>query len=261
MALRVRSLLGKYRLLHRIGEGGYAVVFAAFDTIEGTKVALKVPLDNAPADEVSRFRKEIRLTMKLDHPHILPIRNADEIDGRLVAAYPLGEESLDRRLHRRIARRTAFGIGEQLLDALAYAHGRRVMHRDVKPGNVILFPGNQVRLGDFGLARTVSSGTVAASGAGTLGYMAPEQALGSPSFRSDVFCVGLILYRMLAGVVPSWPFQWPLPKHAKLARTVSPEFVVFLERAIQVQHRKRFPNCAAMLVAYRRLPEIRALRK
>lgn len=251
MALRVRSRVGKYRIVSRLAVGGFAEVYAAFDTIQCQRVALKVQRKNAPRDEVELFRKEIRLMSRLDHPNVLPILNADEIDGRLMVAHPLGEESLDWRLQRRMAVDKIHDIFEQLLEALAYAHAKRIMHCDVKPANVILFDGTDARLSDFGLARHARK-TVVASGSGTLGYMSPEQAMGRPSFRSDVFSAAMILYRMLTGELPEWPFRWPLPAHAKLRRKASAAQIAFLRRCLQVDHRKRYANAGTMLRMYHR---------
>ena len=257
--LRTRSRLGKYRILGRIATGGFADVYRALDTVEGVHVALKIPTEHpVSSDVLSTFRKEIRLTARLEHPNILPIKNADVIDGRLVIAAPLGDESLADRIARRMARSTILSFGEQLLDALAYAHDRSIAHCDVKPDNIILFPNNRLRLGDFGLAR-ISLKTVLASGSGTLGYMAPEQAMGKPSVRSDVFSVGLVLYRMLAGVVPDWPFSWPLQRADVLEKKANPALVRLIRKALQVDHRKRFADAGEMLEAYRRaLPAARS---
>ncbi len=249
MPLRARTRLGKYRIVRHIASGGFGSVYEARDTIENIRVALKVLPKDAKASDRDLMRREIRLMVRLDHPNILPIKNADEINSRLVVATPLGVESLHERMRRRMGAKTALDMFEQMLQALAYAHDRRIVHRDVKPDNVILFPGNVAKLGDFGLAKHAQR-TLWGTGAGTLGYMAPEQAMGRPSLRSDVFCVGLVLYRMLAGELPDWPFTWPLPGNAKLRTKVSPRLVTFLRRALEVDQRKRYANAGAMLRAY-----------
>lgn len=256
--LRARSRLGKYRILAHIAEGGFADVYSAMDTVEGVKVALKIPPGHPTASELESFRKEVRLTAKLEHPNILSIKNADVIDGRLVVAYPLGDQSLADRLTRRIGHVRKLSYGEQLLEALAYAHQRRIVHCDVKPDNIILFGPERIRLGDFGLAR-ISFKTVVASGSGTLGFMAPEQAMGRPSVRSDVFSAGLVLYRLFGGKVPEWPFRWPLPGHEKLERNLTPGMVRLIRKALQVDARRRFADAGEMLTRYKRiLPAARA---
>jgi serine/threonine protein kinase len=250
MRLRTRSRLGKYRIVAYRDSGAFTDVYEAFDTIERINVALKVPSQNAQgADMEAAFLKEIRLNAGLDHPNVLPVKNAEMIDGRLVIVHPLGIESLADRLQRRMAVGTALDFGRQMLDALAYAHHRRVLHLDVKPENIILFAENRLRLADFGLAR-VAVRTVRGSGSGTLGYMAPEQAMGRPSFRSDVFSAGLILYRMLAGELPEWPFTWPLPGSTRLRRNVPREFADFLRRALHPVHRHRYADAGTMLQAF-----------
>ena len=259
---KARQLVGKYRIRRRIGEGAFATVYHAFDTIEGVQVALKVPhrefIDREMLDVI---RKEVRLTARLDHPNILPLRNAMVSHGHLVIASPLGEQSLASRLRYRISARTALDYAGQLLDALAYAHEQRIIHCDIKPDNIILFDDGRVRLADFGIAKVaMRTRTVLGSGAGTVGYMAPEQAMGKPSFRSDVFSMGLVLYRMFSGELPEWPFDWPAPGTERLRRTLSRDFVAFLRRAIELRERKRFRDGVQMFDAFEEL-ESRAIRK
>jgi len=242
--------LGKYRIGKRLGTGGFATVYQARDTVEGVPVALKVPhVDLVHGSALEDFRREIRLTASLEHPNILSLKNADVVDGRLVVAYPLGDETLGDRMRRRIAVSTCLDLIGQMLAALAYAHSRRVIHCDVKPENLILFHGNRLRLTDFGIAR-VALRTMPASGSGTVGYVAPEQAMGKPSFRSDVFSAGLVAFRLLSGQLPEWPFEWPLPGTARLRQKVPATFVKFLQRALRVDHRKRFRDGAAMASAF-----------
>jgi len=261
-ALKARRMLGKYRIRRRIGDGAFATVYEAYDTIEGIAVALKVPhLDHLEKDSLSAIHREVRLTARLEHENILPLRNAMMIDGYFVIATPLGEQSLTDRLRYRLGPKTALSYTEQLLDALAYAHEVRVIHCDIKPDNVILFPEGQARLADFGIAKVaLRTRTIMGSGQGTVGYIAPEQAMGKPSFRSDVFSMGLLIYRMFAGELPAWPFDWPLPGAERLRRTVSRDFISFLRRSIEVHERKRFRDGVQMQKAFQAVAP-RALRR
>ena len=260
-ALKARQMLGKYRIRRRIGAGAFATVYEAYDTIEGMPVALKVPhLDQIDRDSLKLIHREVRLTARLEHENILPLRNAMTIDGYFVIATPLGEHTLTDRLRYRLGPKTALSYTEQLLDALAYAHEVRVIHCDIKPDNVILFPGGLARLADFGIAKVaLRTRTIMGSGQGTVGYIAPEQAMGKPSFRSDVFSMGLLIYRMFAGELPAWPFDWPLPGAERLRRTVSRDFVSFLRRSIEVHERKRFRDGVQMQKAFQAVAP-RALR-
>lgn len=251
--VRVRQVLGKYRIERRMGEGGFATVYQARDSIEGVRVALKIPHPYLVNSELlDDFRHEVRMAAQLDHPNILPLKSADVIDGHFVVAYPLGERTLGARLQKRISLALAIEFAEQMLDAVAYAHDLKIIHCDIKPDNLIVFPGNHLMLADFGLAK-VAQRTIHASGSGTIGYCAPEQAMGKPSFRSDVFALGLILYRMLSGQLPEYPFAWPPPGYDRLRRHAHRDLVEMVRRAIEVDPRKRFPHAGAMLAALRRV--------
>ena len=260
-ALKNRRRLGKYRIRRRVGAGAFATVYEAYDTIEGISVALKIPHpDQVEKESLNQIHKEVRLTARLDHDNVLALRSAMMIDGHFVIATPLGEQTLTDRLRYRLGPKTALSYTEQLLDALAYAHEQRVIHCDIKPDNVILFPENHIRLADFGIAKvSLRTRTIVGSGQGTVGYIAPEQAMGKPSFRSDVFSMGLLIYRMFGGVLPEWPFDWPLPGADRLRRTVSRDFIAFLRRSIEVRERKRFRDGVQMQRAFEKVAP-RALR-
>ncbi|REJ70388.1 MAG: hypothetical protein DWQ31_01200 [Planctomycetota bacterium] len=257
--MKTRQLLGKYRIEKKLGEGGFAMVYRALDTIEGVRVALKIPHPQFTTREfLEAFRHEVRLAAKLKHPRILPVKNAEFINGHFVIAMPLGEQTLDDRLMYRMARAAALDYAEQTLEAVAFAHSHRVIHCDIKPENLIIFPDNTLMLTDFGIAK-ISHRTVAASGSGTIGYMSPEQAMGKPSFRSDVFSIGLLLYRMLTGTLPTWPFTWPPLGYDRLRGRQHPDLIQFLRRAIEVEPRKRFKDADQMYRAFQRIKP-RALR-
>ena len=249
--LRARQKLGKYRIVSRIASGPLADVYEAADTIHRTRVALKLP----KTDQYTReddFLREVQIATKLKHPNILSVQDASFIDGRFVIAIELGTESLADRMERRISTRHAIDIADQALAALAYAHQKKVIHCDIKPENFILFPGNRLKLADFGFAK-ISLRTLKASGSGTIDYIAPEQAMGRPKFQSDVFSIGLVLYRLFSGYLPEWPFKWPMAGFDRLRARVSPEFANLLRKAIQLDPGDRFRDCDEMYAAFRKV--------
>lgn len=252
--LRIKSRLGKYRIEARLMEGTYSNVYRAYDTIEGHRIALKIPHPHLADDAfLEGFRKEARLGSSIQHPHILSLKDASIIDDHFVMAYPLGTESLSDRLARRVSSANLELIIEHCLEGLAELHSRRIIHCDIKPENFIIFPGPTVKLADFGIAR-LALRTINASGSGTLGYMAPEQAMGKPSFRSDVFAMGLLLYKMITGHVPEYPFKWPPPELARLRRKAHPAFIAIIRKALEPEPRRRFADGQALHRAFMNLP-------
>lgn len=250
--LKRRQRLGQYRIDRHIATGGFASVYAATDTVSGLKVALKVLHAAADDESMTGLKHEVRIASKLEHPNILSVRTAGMVDDRFVIVTGLAEESLDARLTRRLARQNALEIADGLLAGLSEAHRQKIVHCDIKPENVLLFPGGQVKLGDFGLAR-LALRSLDASGSGTVGFMAPEQALGRPTLRSDVFSAGLVIWKMVAGAVPHWPFEWPFPGADRARRGFSRDFIAFLRKAIEVDQRKRFASCVPMHREFLRL--------
>jgi serine/threonine-protein kinase len=248
---RARQKLGKYRILGRIASGPLADVYKAADTIHKTRVALKIPKAGSDISD-DDFLREVQLAFRLDHPNILKVQDASYIDDHFVIAMELGTESLADRIVRRTSMASALEIAEQALAALAHAHGRKIIHCDVKPENFILFPGNRLKLADFGFAK-VSLRTLKASGSGTIDYIAPEQAMGRPKFQSDVFSAGLVLYRLFSGTLPEWPFKWPLAGNEKLEARVRPELAEILRRAIQLDPGDRYRNAIEMHEAFEKL--------
>ncbi|HNP35453.1 MAG TPA: serine/threonine-protein kinase [Woeseiaceae bacterium] len=249
--LKARQKIGKYKIISRIAAGPLAEVYAAKDTIQKQQVALKIPTrsHNIGDDE---FLHEVRVATKLQHPNILAVLNASYIDDRFVIAMELGEKSLADRLERRISTARAMELAGQAIAALAYAHEHKIIHCDIKPENFILFPNNQLKLADFGFAK-VSLRTLKASGSGTVDYIAPEQAMGRPKFQSDVFSLGLVLYRMFSGSLPEWPFEWPLKGYQQLKARVRPEFIELLKKSIQLDPSKRYADAIQMKADFDRL--------
>jgi len=249
--LRARQKLGKYRILGRIASGPLADVYRATDTIHKTRVALKIPKPGAVSSEED-FLHEVQVAFKLDHPNILKVQDASYIDGHFVIAMELGVESLADRIVRRTSIASALEIAEQALAALAHAHAKKIIHCDVKPENFILFPGNRLKMADFGFAK-ISLRTLKASGSGTIDYIAPEQAMGRPKFQSDVFSVGLVLHRLFSGKLPEWPFKWPLAGNERLQARVRPELSEMLRKAIQLDPTDRYRNAIEMYAAFEKL--------
>ena len=246
--LKARQRLGKYRILGRIATGPLANVYRAQDTIQKIKVALKIPKADDATDH-EEFLHEVQVATKLKHPNILTVMNASYIDDQFVIAMELGDESLADRIERRISTARALDLAGQALASMAHAHAHKIIHCDIKPENFILFPDNQLKLADFGFAK-LNLRTLKASGSGTIDYIAPEQAMGRPKFQSDVFSLGLVIYRLLSGSLPEWPFEWPLKGQDKLTKRVRPELVEVLRQAIQLDPKQRYRDAVQMQAAF-----------
>jgi dienelactone hydrolase len=207
------SLPGRYQVEGELGSGGMALVYRAHDVRHGRQVAVKVLRPEiAAALGASRFLREIGIEAQLSHPHILPLHDSGDADGLLFYVMPLVEgESLRDRLDRdgALPIPDVVRVLRDIADALAYAHGHGVVHRDIKPDNVML-AGRHALVTDFGVAKAVSeaAGTTQITSAGvSIGtplYMAPEQCVADPAVdhRADLYALGVIGYEMLAGHPP-----------------------------------------------------------
>ena len=205
-------LAGRYEIARPLGSGGMAHVYLAKDRKLDRLVALKVlKPELASVVGAGRFTREIEITGHLQHPHILPLLDAGEADGLpyYIMPYVEGESLADRlRRERQISIPDALRIASEVADALAYAHGQGVVHRDIKPGNIML-AGDDVLVADFGIARALDvsgGGGITSSGValGTPSYMSPEQAagIGAVDARSDLYSLACVLYEMLVGEPP-----------------------------------------------------------
>lgn len=199
----------RYRVVRKIGGGGMADVYLCEDLTLGRRVAIKVLLQRLLADPtfVERFRREAKAAAGLNHANLVSIYDWGEVDGAyyIVMEYVEGETLKEHvRRHGRLSGNDAARIGLQILSALAFAHRRGIVHRDIKPQNVMLDREGNVKIMDFGIARAGDSGmTEAGAVLGTAQYLAPEQARGlQVDQRSDLYSVGIVLYEMLTGTVP-----------------------------------------------------------
>jgi len=211
-ALRA-AISDRYRVERLLGSGGMATVYLAQDLKHDRPVAIKVLRPElASALGPERFLREIQIAAKLNHPHILTLHDSGEAGGLLfyVMPYVEGESVLERVVReKRLPVEDAVRMGREVASALAYAHARDIVHRDIKPGNILLSNGYAL-VADFGLARAISraqsSANITQSGLtiGTPSYMSPEQSLGELELdgRSDIYSLGCVLYELLVGSPP-----------------------------------------------------------
>jgi len=216
----IGKTLAHYYIIEKIGAGGMGIVFRAHDLQLDRDVALKVLPAETLTDETARARllREARMASKLNHPHVCTIHEVGEADGQAYIAMELVEgKSLSTLLEGgALPVEQVLRYGQQVADALAHAHERGVIHRDLKSANVVITPEGRAKVLDFGLAKrlggesaaegtTVTQATLTAPGSltGTLAYMAPEQLRGQPAdARSDIWALGVMLYEMAAGRRP-----------------------------------------------------------
>ena len=266
---RLQSALGDtHRILRELGGGGMSRVFLAEETRLGRQVVVKVlPPETGAAVNVERFEREIRLAARLQHPHIVPLLSAAAAGDLLYYVMPFIQgESLRSKLAREgeLPVAEAARILREIVDALSYAHRNGVVHRDIKPDNVLLSDGHAV-VTDFGVAKAVSASSGSSSltslgvALGTPAYMAPEQAAADPhvDHRADIYAVGILGYEMLAGRTP---FTAPTPQAmlaahitqapepvAKLRPAVSPALNGVLMRCLEKRAADRWQSAAELL--------------
>lgn len=228
--------VGPYRIIRQLGAGGMGVVWLAEDTRLNRKVALKT-VKSAEADTTEgrqRLMREARAAAALNHPHIATVHDVLDVEGKVIVVFEYVEgDSLAARLHRGpMPINETVEIAWQLADALAAAHAQGVIHRDLKPGNVVLAPDGRAKVLDFGIARLVPAGAdVSASAPGTIGvglvgtpgYAAPEQYLSrNVDGRADLYALGVMIFEMIAGRRP-FPSTDPVSLATSVLRDAAPK--------------------------------------
>ncbi|MFI5208374.1 MAG: protein kinase [Gemmatimonadales bacterium] len=255
------GLVGRYTIDRELGQGGMAVVFLAHDVRHDRNVALKVLRPEISAEiGAERFLREIKLAAGLTHAHILPVHDSGEADGLLFYVMPNMEgRSLRERLdhERQLPLEDALRITREVASALDYAHRHQVVHRDVKPENILLHEGSAM-VADFGIGKALSAGasvTRTGMALGTPAYMSPEQAGGEADVdgRSDLYSLGCVLYEMLSGEPPftgptaqaviAKRFVAPIPK-VRATRDVPEAVDEAVTRALARTPVDRFPTAA-----------------
>jgi eukaryotic-like serine/threonine-protein kinase len=263
-ALVGTQLGGRYRLDAQVGAGGMSTVYRAFDTILERRVAIKLMHRDiaADTDQLERFRREARAVAQLSHPHIVGVIDAGEEDGRpyIVFEYVDGE-TLKERIRRlgRLPVDEAIAYAIEIARALGAAHSRGIVHRDVKPQNVLVDEEGSAKVTDFGIARSVDDSGLTAEGRvlGTTDYVSPEQALGHDvNGQSDIYSLGIVLFEMLTGDVPFHGenqvsvamkhVREDLPDVKKRRPEVSAGLAAILDRMTCKDLRKRYPDALTL---------------
>ena len=266
--IRIGSEFVGYRIDELIGRGGMGVVYRAYDLRLKRTVALKLMAPELALDQRfrERFAREAELAMSLEHPNVVPIHDAGDIDGRLYLAMRYVEGTDLRALLRAegaLDPARALAICGQVANALDAAHAKGLVHRDVKPSNVLLDASEHVYLADFGLTRRLDEqGAPAGEGrsVGTPAYLAPEQIEGgSIDGRTDVYSLGCLLYECLTGETPfargsrlavAWAHLEEEPPSASERRPELPEAIdAVIRKAMAKEPEDRYTTCAALIAA------------
>ena len=271
----VGSTIHHYQILEKIGAGGQGTVYKALDTKLNRKAVIKVlpPELTAKTANFKRFEREAQLCSQLDHPNICTIYDFHEDDGVFYIAMQYVEGKNVRQLvnGRPLELKSALSIALQVCDALAYAHSKNIIHRDIKAGNVMVNKAGQVKILDFGLAKLVQENpaehlkgidrteiTEIGIPYGTATYAAPEQAKGEiADHRADIFSTGVLLYEMLTGI---WAFQGktvvdvrhqvlhgtPTPLVEMRPEAIPPHLQQIVDKALAKEPRNRYQKISIM---------------
>src|SRR4051794_1688513 len=259
-------IAGRFELEEVVGSGGMASVYRAHDRLLERAVAVKILHDHYVADEeaVERFQREARSAAQLAHPNIVTVIDRGEDDGRPYIVFEFVEgENLKQLVTREGALpvATAVELGIQIAQALEAAHERGVVHRDVKPQNVLIAEEGRIKVTDFGIARSRGTEGLTLTGTimGTSDYIAPEQAKGEPAGEaSDIYSLGVVLFELLTGRVPYQAdspvavamkhVHDPVPSVRSLRPEVPPRLDACVQRALAKEPHNRFRSMSDLIV-------------
>jgi len=278
-------IAGRYRLDEEVGRGGMSTVYRAFDTVLERPVAIKLMHREiaSDSDQLERFRREARSVAQLNHPHIVAVIDAGEEPGdpgSEVSAPFIVLEFVPGETLKTVIRRegqleitTAIAYAIEIARALSAAHDRQIVHRDVKPHNILLGEEGGAKITDFGIARSLAEESLTLTGRvlGTTDYVSPEQALGQPvTGQSDVYSLGVALYEMLTGDVP-FHADSPVAVAMKHVREQAPDIrelrpelsaatAAAVERAMEKDVSLRYPDAASFAASLEDVLAIEASR-
>ncbi len=270
MPFQVGETVGQYQILEQLGQGGMATVYKGYHAALDRNVAIKVlhPAFTEDPNFLARFQREARVVAKLDHPNIVPIYDFSQHHNQpyLVMKFIKGETLKARLTQKKMSIEEAMPIIEKVAAGLQYAHKKGIVHRDVKPSNVLLSDDGEIYLTDFGLARIAQTGSSTLTSdqmVGTPQYISPEQAMSKSDldFRTDIYSFGVMIYEIVVGRVPynaDTPFAvihdhiyTPLPLPRKVNPGVSESVEQVLLKALAKNPQDRFADINTMLKALR----------
>jgi tetratricopeptide (TPR) repeat protein len=270
----IGATISHYRIVEKLGEGGMGVVYKALDTRLERMVALKFISSQSQTDiEQQRFVREARAAAQVHHPHICPIYEIGEAEGRLFFAMAFVEGSTVSRLISRgpLPVSEALGLMIQVLGGLDAAHRAGIVHRDIKSSNLIVDRGGNASILDFGLALRPQTGRITGTGyrTGTPSYMSPEQVRGeNVDHRTDIWSAGVVLFEMLTGRLPFGRdsdisalygiVNEPIPSPSSLRSGIAPAVEQVVGKALAKDPEERWQSAAQMAAELRRLCESRS---
>ena len=271
MASLEGQTLGQYKVIAQMGSGGMATVYKAYQARLDRYVAIKMLHEAFQEDKnfLARFEREAKIVARLEHPHIVPVFDFDEYNGRpyLVMKYIEGRTLKAELEAAPLTLDDILRIMPPVADALDYAHRQGVLHRDIKPSNIIIDTNGTPYLTDFGLARMAQLGDSTLSQdvlLGTPHYISPEQAMGNRDLdaRTDLYSLGVVLFELVVGRVPfsaDTPFAVihdqiyrPLPKPSSINPEITPAVDAVLEKALAKAPADRYATATEMIDAFRR---------
>jgi serine/threonine-protein kinase len=270
MPLQVGEIVGPYRIISQLGQGGMATVYKGYHENLDRYVAIKMMHQGFLEDPsfLARFKREAQIVARLEHPHIVPVYDFNEHQGQpyLVMKFIEGTTLKDDTTHGTLPTKLVIHVMTAIGSALTYAHNLGVLHRDIKPSNIVIDKQNTPYVTDFGLARMVQAGESTLSQdmiLGTPHYISPEQAKGVKDLdaRADIYSLGVVLYKLVVGQVPfsgDTPYAiihdhiyTPLPLPSVVNPGVSPEIEAVLLKALAKDPNDRYNSAVELVKAFR----------